>query len=355
MAADILDFYRGSAGIFYSLWSQKHLVPTPMGWICGDAHWENVGSYKGKNHVAYFDITDFDHACHAPLGFDLGRAAACLYLLEKGGLAPVFLSAYRNELAAGKPYHIEEEVARGTISKLLCRVKNRSQARFIGEHTEHGRLVLDRDETYRLAGRDKALAAKIFRRWAATMKNPAFFQLIDICGSCSGVGELGHRRYLALVKGRNAAHLIDMKEATPSRAVEFSDAKQGTWANEAQRIAEVQRIVQYVPIARLGWSRGSGLCFVFSEYQPSEDKVDSLKLSKKEYRDFASQWGKLLAWSHLRGGGWRGAATTSELIAFAEGFDVVSQRRLLSAARSVAKSVKILFSEFRRVVGVESQ
>jgi uncharacterized protein (DUF2252 family) len=143
MAGDILDFYRGGADLFYGLWHREHPGPTPAGWICGDAHWENVGSYKGKNHVAYFDFTDFDDGCLAPLGFDLGRAAACMYLLDQGSLAPIFLSSYRQELAAGKPYHIEAEVAAGTVARLLQKVKNRSQARFIKEHARHGHLKLD--------------------------------------------------------------------------------------------------------------------------------------------------------------------------------------------------------------------
>lgn len=353
MAADPLDFYRGCAGIFYSLWSRQKPEPTPTGWICGDAHWENVGSYKGKNHVAYFDFTDFDDACLAPLGFDLGRSAACLYLLKKGALAPLFLSAYRKELAGGKPFHIEAEVARGTIAKLLKAVKNRSRKHFIAEHAKKGRLILDPRETYKLPQAERREAARIFRDWAMTMKNPPFFRLMDICGSYSGVGELGHRRYLALVKGRHAPHLIDMKEAMPSDAAPFSTAGQPTWANEAQRIAEIQRILQYVPIARLGWSRSHPPSFVFSEYQPSEDRVDSLALSTKEYRDFATQWGKLLAWSHLRGGGWKGSATTSELIAFAAKFDAVRQRRLLAAARTVAGRLLTLFGEFRDLVGAE--
>jgi uncharacterized protein (DUF2252 family) len=274
MAADILDFFRGSAGMFYALWSHRHPGHSPMGWICGDAHWENVGSYKGKNHVAYFDFTDFDTACLAPLRYDLGRAATSMYLLNQGGLAPIFLAAYRQDLAAGKPYHIEAEVASGTIARLLDRVKNRSQAAFIKENAKHGRLRLDGDETFPLSRREKTEVTKVFRRWAATMTNPAFFELLDICGSCSGVGAMGHRRYRALVKGRNSPHLIDMKEATPSAAVAFSSADQGIWVNEAERTAEVQRIIQYVPIARLGWSRTKGESFVFSEFQPSEDRVD---------------------------------------------------------------------------------
>ncbi len=36
--------------------------------------------------------------------------------------------------------------------------------------------------------------------------------MLDLCGSLAGVGTLGLRRYLVLVKGGKHPHLIDMKE-----------------------------------------------------------------------------------------------------------------------------------------------
>jgi uncharacterized protein (DUF2252 family) len=355
MAAGILSFYRGSPGMFYGIWGDRKRRESPLGWICGDAHWENVGSYKGKNHVAYFDFTDFDHGCLAPIDFDLGRAAVCLYLIGMGALAEAFLAAYTEQMAAGKPYHIESEVAKGTVARLLSRVQNRSQRKFIRDKVDKGRLIIDENETFALSAKDKREAAAIFKRWAAKTKHPEFFRLEDLCGTCSGLGILGHRRYLALVAGKKARHIIDMKEGVPSAAVPFSHARQPAWLNEAQRIAEVQRMVQYVPIARLGWTRSRGTAFVISEYQSAEDRVDSMALSKSEYSNFAKQWGQLLAWSHLRGGGWRGAANTSHLISFASGFNRQKRRHFLVRARVAALRMRHLFEEFRRLEGMDDK
>ncbi|HZZ20654.1 MAG TPA: DUF2252 family protein [Opitutaceae bacterium] len=347
MAGDVLNFYRGSPQIFYAIWGSVKRRASPLGWLCGDAHWENVGSYKGKNHVAYFDFTDFDHGCLAPLDFDLGRAATCLYLIGMGELAGLFLSAYTKQTAAGKPYHIENEVAKGTVARLLTKVQTRSQRRFMRQRMDGHRLLIDDEETYALPPKEKREASAVFKKWAATTKDPSFFRLEDLCGSCTGLGILGHHRYLALVSGKKARHIIDMKEAVPSAAAPFSGVRQPSWANDAERIAEVQRMIQYVPIARLGWTKGRGRSFVLSEYQPAEDRVDSLALSKGEYRDFAKQWGQLLAWSHLRGAGWREAATTSELVTFASDFNAKKRRRLLARARAAAVRMRQLFEQFR--------
>jgi uncharacterized protein (DUF2252 family) len=309
----------------------------------------------GKNHVAYFDFTDLDHGCLAPIDFDLGRAATCFYLIGMGRLSEPFLSAYTRQLAAGKPYHIECEVARGTVARLLSKVRARSQRRFIRERMHKGRLATDDHETFVLSQKERREAAAIFKRWAATTGHSEFFHLEDLCGSRSGLGILGHRRYLALVTGKKARHIIDMKEGLASAAAPLSRADQPAWSAEAERIAEIQRMIQYVPIARLGWTRSGKTSFVLSEYQPAEDRVDSLALSKGEYTDFAQQWGELLAWSHLRGGGWKGAATTTELILFAKGFSQQKRRRLLAKARATARRMGLLFAQFRRLEGVEAQ
>ncbi len=353
MARSLFDFYRGTAVIFYHLWAPSRADHGPKVWICGDAHLENVGSYKGKNHVAYFDFTDFDQACLGPVTLDLGRALTCHYLTGQGHHAADFLAAYRDSLADGKPFHIEAEVARGTLARLLKSVKKRSQTRFIKRWTRKGRIVWPTNDCYRLTKSDRLWAKRRFQRWALSMKNAGYFELVDIVGSNAGVGILGHRRFLVLVRGRNAPHLIDMKEGVPSDAAAVSGETQPPWSNEAHRIAEVQRMIQYMPIARLGWTDGGNPSFVMSEFQPAEDRVDSLTLSSREYENFAFQWGKLLAWAHLRGAGWKGAATTSELISFGKALTIRRRRLLLEAARKAAKRYHELHSEYQHLVGVE--
>lgn len=101
-------FFRGTAPLFYSAWAKLDLPAAPTAWICGDAHLENVGSYKGDNRVPYFDLNDFDEACLAPAHWDLGRALTGLLLLGDSARARQFLEAYRARLrAAPSPQDIE--------------------------------------------------------------------------------------------------------------------------------------------------------------------------------------------------------------------------------------------------------
>ncbi len=71
IAADPFAFLRGTCHLFYEDWhGGRALDAAPNAWICGDLHLENLGSYKGDNRLAYFDLNDFDEgrACALHLG-----------------------------------------------------------------------------------------------------------------------------------------------------------------------------------------------------------------------------------------------------------------------------------------------
>ncbi len=135
----------------------------PAIWVCGDAHWENVGSYRGKNRVAYFDLTDFDQACLAPIDWELGRAMTAYYIAHAGHLAGLFLSSYRQTLVGGKPQHIEAEVAKGAVARLLKSVATRRRKKFIASWTKNGRIAIREGLTYRLGRAEMGQAVRIFR------------------------------------------------------------------------------------------------------------------------------------------------------------------------------------------------
>ena len=61
MRASPFVFLRGTCHRFYErLPNDGPLAKAPLAWICGDAHLENFGTYKGDTRLAYFDINDFD-------------------------------------------------------------------------------------------------------------------------------------------------------------------------------------------------------------------------------------------------------------------------------------------------------
>jgi uncharacterized protein (DUF2252 family) len=205
-------------------------------------------------------------------------------------------------------------------------------------------------ETYALGRAERARASTAFRRWAQHRRHAKFFRILDLCGSNSGVGGLGLRRYLVLVKGGRRCHLIDMKEGAPSALAGACRQAQPGWSCEAERIATVQAYVQYVPIAHLGWLQAGKTSFVISDYQPMEDRIDLSTLPRSEHRKFAKKWGRLLAWAHLRSASWRKAAGIDDLVAFGGKLDPARQRRLLHAAAAIGKTYRSMHREFRELV-----
>ena len=347
MAEDPFHFYRGSAGTFYHLWAMRRLhSAAPSIWVCGDAHWENVGSYRAKNRIAYFDLTDFDQACLAPIDRDLGRALTAYYVARASHLAPLFLSSYRETLVGGKPQHIEEEVAKGAVAKLLTSVSLRRRKKFIASWTDKGRIAIKEGVTYALSRRDRQRAARVFNVWARQHERDKFFKITDLCGSLAGIGTLGLQRYLILVKGGRRPHLIDMKEAVPSALADHHRPRQPVWQCEAERVATLQKYTQYVPIAHLGWTQFRRSSFVLSDFQPAEDRINALSLPREEHEDFSRKWGRLLAWSHLRTASWKNSGTIDELIGFGKSLTVARQKSLIRDAAAIGRAYSRAYADF---------
>lgn len=341
-------FLRGTAPLFYQNWTHRTHPPAPLVWMCGDAHLENAGSYKGEDGISYFDLNDFDEAALAPVHFELGRALTGLYLLRKPQLAPDFLAAYLAALGTGKPRHIEPDVATGPIAKLLASVQARTVQQFLAARTENGKLKLREGHAFPLEKKVKQRVQRTFAHWAKTQPNPAFFTILDTCGRIAGNGSLGLERYMFLVKGNKHPGIIDMKQAASSAANRFLRTKQPLWTCEAERVASLQYFLQYVPPAHLGWIDAGSNSYIFRKLQPNEDRVDSTKLSQDDFNNFIHQWAKLIASAHLRSAGWRGSASLDALMEFGHNLKPKTQGRLLSAAQRSAQAQFVAFALFRK-------
>src|SRR5450631_977682 len=81
MAENAFRFFRGTCHIFYEDLSAAASLPSsPVSWNCGDLHIENFGSYRGDNHLVYFDLNDFDESILAPVLWDLVRMTTSILL-----------------------------------------------------------------------------------------------------------------------------------------------------------------------------------------------------------------------------------------------------------------------------------
>ncbi len=357
MRSSTFGFLRATCHIFYDrLPVSKLFKSAPLTWVCGDLHFENFGSYKGNNRLAYFDLNDFDEAALAPAHWELVRMLTSLLMgaeslsvkpSDARALCTVFLNSYAAMLVAGKAYWVESETAQGVIRKLLVGLKDRRRADFLKTRT----VLKGKKRTLKVDGK-KALPVTDVQRqavidfmagFAQTQSQPAFFKVLDVARRIAGTGSLGIDRYAILVAGKGAPdghYLLDLKQALESSVATHFPSLQPKWRSQAHRVVEIQRRMQAVPMALLQPVRFNGGSYVLRELQPLEDRVslDEAHQTLDELELVASNMGQILAWAQLRSAGRQGSAIADDLIAF--GTRKKWKAKLLTAARSCAVQVK---------------
>jgi uncharacterized protein (DUF2252 family) len=355
MAADPFAFLRATAGLGHRSVDLAALPPVPVGWICGDLHLQNFGSFRGGNRLVYFDLNDFDEAARLPVCLDLLRLLGSIFTAAPGigvtrpaalSLARQTVEAYARALARGKAFWLERETAVGPINALLKQTARRKRRDLLATRTqlEGARRHMKIDGVRYLAVAPNAAVRKQIARALAQMGSrfgdAAFFQLRDIAFRVAGMGSLGVQRYVALVQGkgdpgRNA--LIDFKHAVSSAAIgACPQFAQPSWSSEAGRVAGVQDLCQAASPAFLCALSLGDMPVVARELQPVEDKVALPPLARHldQFDETLDAMARLSAYAQLRSAGRNGAAGADELIAF--GLELLARPApWIDAARAV--------------------
>lgn len=331
-------FLRGTCHRFYErLPKDKLLTKAPPAWICGDAHLENFGTYKGDNRLAYFDINDFDEGALAPVTWDVLRFLCSILLAgdtvratanESLVLCREFIEAYGATLQSGKACWVERETAQGLIRGLLDDVQERRRPDFLDRRTvrtgKRRSIRLDDKHALAVTRMQRGQVTRLIEQLATTQSDPAFFEVLDVARRIAGTGSLGVDRFVILVRGKGSPegnYLLDLKQALPSQAQRWSAAPQPAWTSEAERVVSVQQRMQAVSMAFLNpivWQEGS---YILRALQPSEDRV-ALGVegtALKSIKGAISTMGHVLASAHLRSSGRQDSAIADHLIAFGQG------------------------------------
>lgn len=365
MRENMFRFFRGSCHLFYEDLAKENSFPSgPLGWICGDLHLENFGSYRSNNDQVYFDLNDFDEALLAPVTWEVVRLVTSIFIgFESLGIedekalnmAKLFLKSYTGTLLTGKPDYVESAMARGIVCDFLAKVSKRKQQMILDKKTvlkkKKLQLVTDNPKHFTL---EKNLQAELFqhiKEWLKTDENsPYNYKVIDGVFRLAGTGSVGLERYAFLLKSSNETGykyiLLDMKEASPSSLSPYLSIPQPAWVSEADRIVAIQKKMQNRCSALLSFSTFRGKSFIMQEMQPTKDSIDFKKLIDR-YRDMYSvidTMGMLTASSQLRSSGQDGSAITDNLKQFAS--DKVWQEAVLEYARQYSFTVKKYYTEF---------
>ncbi len=359
-------FMRGTCHLFYEDWpiGDARLNDAPAGWICGDLHLENFGSYKGDNRLVYFDLNDFDEAALAPATWELGRwlasilvAAGSLNLpdMDAERLCRVGLSSYSAALAAGKARWVERDTASGMIRNLLNPLRMRRRKAFLDSRTRMGKgmrsIRADGKHALELDPEEKSRVMEFVGEYAQATMQPAFYRPLDAARRIAGTGSLGLQRYVVLIEGRGSPDenfLLDLKQATPSALSPHLGHIQPRWESEAHRVVSIQHWSQAISPAFLDAVAFDGKPFLIKGLQPTADRLQlSLWNGKfKRLERVIVSMGEIVAWGHLRSGGRSGAAIADEWIQFGQRRDW--QAGLLKLAQRQAVRIRADWKKYAR-------
>ncbi|WP_431295128.1 DUF2252 domain-containing protein [Pedobacter sp. P26] len=366
MLENAFRFYRGTCHLFYErIASLKTMPKSPIGWISGDLHLENFGSYKGNNKLVYFDLNDFDEAVKAPVLWEVVRLVTSIFIafqtLEIDGeqamnMAALFLKSYGTTLVGGKAMDLDPRTSKGITGDFLRRAERSSTNDLLQKRTlKKGRkLQLDTSDErhFKLKKELKVQLISHMEKWLSNNSDsPYNYRVKDVVYRLAGTGSLGQKRYLFLLKSmrkKDRYLLIDMKQAYPSSISPYFDIPQPKWENEAQRIVSAQKRMQHVSASLLSTATFKGEDYVIQELQPVKDTL-KFKLIKEEYRKLyqvIDDMGMLTASSQLRSSGMDGSATKDELKAFA--IKTGWQKQILNIATEQAALVCADYGAFQQ-------
>ncbi|PBQ30335.1 hypothetical protein CNR22_00680 [Sphingobacteriaceae bacterium] len=330
-------FFRGTCHLYYdSLAKEKELPFSPNAWICGDLHMENFGSYKGNNRLVYFDLNDFDEAILAPVSWELIHFVSSIFIAfdslnlaskKAYNMSRLFLKVYSETLARGKSFYIEPHSASGIVCDFLTAVSRRKQKDLLDKRTfkKGNKRFLNTDAKYLPLGQpEKQELCTHMDEWILNNSGrPYNYEVIDAVFRIAGIGSLGLKRYLFLLKSTNVKEkylLLDMKESRTSSLAKVLKIKQPSWANESERIIAIQQRMQNIVPFLLSTTVFKGTAYVLQELQPTKDSIN-LKLIKHEYRKIykvVNDMAVLAASAQLRSAGRQNSASADELILFGE-------------------------------------
>lgn len=366
MRSNTFAFYRGTCHLFYEDWSHETtpslLNDAPLAWICGDLHWQNLGSYKADNRLVYFNINDFDETALAPFTWDFARLLTSFFVSARmldiktnhvPALCNLFIDDYRRELEKRRIRSIEEDKARGIVRDLLFQAKTRTQKTFLDRYTTEvdGKrtLHIDGERLTPISKEQRQTITAYLESWSQQQIYPHFYRVLDIAHRIAGIGSLGVERYTILVEGKGSPdhnYLLDLKAEPPSSLQPYLITPQPHWSSEAARVTIVQQHVQGVAPSLLNALQLDGGTYVLRELHADEDKINAELIQNKESRleKLLSSIAQILAWNHLRASGWQGAAPWSDLIQFVR--NSRWQEQLIEYVQSYAEHVEQDYSTF---------
>ena len=331
-------FYRGTAAIMAA-----DLASTPTSGLrvqaCGDAHLANFGGFLTPERRLVFDINDFDETLPAPWEWDVKRLAASLVLAARDRrfdrtaareAAAAATRSYRDHMwaLAEKPmlevwyYSIDatravDALARADTRRRFERRAAKATAPDVMSLPVATEIAADRieirDEPPLIFHPHGALARGLLQdvraalgRYRARLRPDiaalvSRYELVDIAAKVVGVGSVGTRCAVLLLRGGADEYLVlQAKEAR--RSVLETYAGRSEYSNQGERVVVGQRLMQAASDMLLGWTVARGRDYYVRQLRDGKIKPLIERFDAETLAQYGAACGWALAAAHARSG-----------------------------------------------------
>jgi len=326
--------------------------------LCGDAHLSNFGLFASPERRLLFDINDFDESLPGPWEWDVKRLAASLDVAgrengftdkERRKCVVKTVRRYRDAMAdfAAMPAldvwyaraDVEEVVEllrtkigrsrRKSLDKAVAKARSSDRLKAFAKLTEivDGQVRIKSDPPLLVPMGDllpdadrEELADQIiellshYRRTLASDRRVLFdqFEFIDLARKVVGVGSVGTRCWIVLLRGRDDGDplFLQVKEAEASvlkSTVPSTMRHRNAPRNEGARVVAGQRLMQAASDIFLGWQRVEGIDgrerdFFVRQLRDMKGSAVVEQMDPKSMTIYGQLCGWTLARAHARSG-----------------------------------------------------
>ena len=352
MLASPFAFYRGAAAIMAG-----DLARTPTSGLevqlCGDAHLANFGMFASAERTLVFDINDFDETCPGPWEWDLKRLATSLVVAgQANGLSEkqtrrvvvAAVTRYRDAMTGfaamgnlalwysrvdidqamllfGEQLD-EAMVAR--IDKAVAKAQRRNHLRALTKLTEvvdgQRRIIADPPVVVPVSQLTEGMAREeiessvkgVLGHYAQSL-DPGHrrlvdsYSFVDMARKAVGVGSVGTRCWIVLMRGRDDADPLFLQVKQAQRSVLADHLGLAPEDNEGKRVVVGQRLMQAAGDVFLGWQKTPGIDgverdFYVRQLHDWKGSVTVETLKPKGLRLYGELCAWTLARAHARSG-----------------------------------------------------
>ncbi len=370
MSVSPFTFYRGAAKIM-----AEDLRHTPRAGLdvqlCGDAHLSNFGAFASPERTLLFDLNDFDETLPGPFEYDVARLSASFVVAGRdNGFTPsdaragatAAVEAYRQamrEFAGMRTLEIwysrldaqalldsARRVMKGRDKRGVRRAEERAKkARTKDSHQALARLaeVVDGErriisdpplivpareieEVYGLSADElESHVHGLLRAYRASLPDDRRrllerFELVDFARKVVGVGSVGTRAWIALLRGRDHDDplFLQIKEAT--RSVLEDHLPRSRFRQPGERVVQGQRLMQAASDIFLGWTKAVelGRFYYWRQLRDMKGSAAIELLDPMEMAFYAQACAWTLARAHARSGD---AVAIAAYLGKGDGFD----------------------------------